>query len=169
MRPEGSVSEADGLAAWERMHEVFSHPRCANCHVDEGNTPLWSMTSTGKTRPHGMNIVAGESRIGAETLLCSTCHVTSLRPNSVANAAPHVGVPWQLAPAEFVWTGKSSAEICRQIRDPERNGGRDLAGLVEHITHDAEVKAFITWGFTPGAGREPAPFGMQAHLDDTIA
>lgn len=168
MLPEGSVDREAGLKAWDRIHQVLSHPRCSNCHVDERNIPLWSTLDGEGTRPHGMNVVAGDSRIGAELILCSTCHVVSTRPNDVPHAAPHIGVDWQLAPVEFVWAGKTSQEICEQVRDPERNGGRDLEGLVEHITHDAELQAFITWGFDPGGGREAAPFGMQAHLDDFI-
>jgi hypothetical protein len=58
-----------------------------------------------------------------------------------------------LAPVEFQWTDRSSAEICAQMRDPDRNGGRDEAGLIEHILHDAELIGFITWSFDPGAGR----------------
>lgn len=104
--------------------------------------------------------------MGAEGLSCSTCHVTSTRPNSVPHAAPHTGMDWKLAPLEFQWVDKTSAEICAQMRDPARNGERDAAGLIEHITHDAEVIGFITWGFNPGAGRAPAPGGLQAHLLD---
>ncbi len=166
--PVGSVSRTDGLQAWEKIHAVVSHPRCVNCHTDEQNLPMWSGPEYGDARPHGMNIHAGESRIGAETLTCQTCHVTSTRPNTVPRAAPHTGMEWRLAPAEFLWFGVDGRTICEQIRDPERNGGRDGAGLVEHIMHDAEKKGFITWGFDPGAGREPAPGGMQAHLDDMI-
>lgn len=166
--PEGSVTREAGLEAWERIHAVVSHPRCANCHTDEKNLPMWSGPEYADAQPHGMNIHAGESRIGAETLACQACHVTSKRPNTVPHAAPHAGMDWRLAPVEFVWFGVDGPAICAQIRDPERNGGRDGAGLVEHITHDAEEKGFITWGFNPGAGREPAPGGMQAHLEDMI-
>ena len=72
--PPEVVSREDGLAAWDRVYEVASHPRCANCHTGASDRPMWSGPSYGKTRVHGMNIRAGESRIGAEFLLCSTCH-----------------------------------------------------------------------------------------------
>ncbi|MBI1394116.1 MAG: hypothetical protein GC152_15395 [Alphaproteobacteria bacterium] len=166
--PEGEVGEDEGLAAWENIYAVVSHPRCSNCHVDDSNTPMWSGPSYGEARPHGMNINAGASRIGAESLPCGTCHIQSTAPNDHPHAAPHAGLTWMLAPVEFAWFGKDSADVCRQIRDPERNGGRDGAGLVEHIVHDAQIKAFITWGFNPGGGREPAPGTMQAHLDDMV-
>ena len=63
---EGAVSTEEGLAAWARIYEVASHPRCANCHVGKDNLPMWSGPGYGETRPHGMNIDAGLSRIGAE-------------------------------------------------------------------------------------------------------
>ena len=166
--PEGSVSQAEGLEAWARLHDVFSHPRCVNCHVGEDNVPLWATADSDLARAHGMNINAGDSRIGAEYLLCSTCHITSDSPNTIPHAPPHAGLEWQLAPLEFMWVGKTSPEICAQVRDPERNGGRDAEGLIEHITHDAEVGGFIAWGFNPGGGREPAPYDLQSHLDDTV-
>ncbi len=166
--PEGEVSEAEGLAAWERVHAVVSHARCVNCHVGEDNVPIWSGPSYGETRPHGMNINAGVSRIGIEYLPCSTCHATATTPNLDAHAAPHAGHPWMLAPVEFQWNGRTGPEICRQLRDPARNGERDGAALVEHVVHDAEAHAFITWAFVPGGGREAPPGTMQDHLDDMV-
>ncbi|MEM7426368.1 MAG: hypothetical protein AAF441_09745 [Pseudomonadota bacterium] len=162
----GSVDEASGLDAWTRIHEVLRHPRCVNCHTGADNRPVWSGPSFGKRRKHGMSINAGESRIGAEGLSCRTCHQTSRAPNTVPHAAPHAGIDWQLAPVEFQWIDKTSAEICRQLRNPDVNGGRDGAGLVEHILDDLEVTGFITWSFDPGPGREPAPGGLQTHLED---
>ena len=69
INPPEAVSLEDGLAAWDRVYEVASHPRCANCHVGNDNIPMWSGPTYGTARPHGMNINAGESRIGAETLM----------------------------------------------------------------------------------------------------
>ncbi|MDW4500251.1 hypothetical protein R5H30_19850 [Sulfitobacter sp. D35] len=161
----GTVPTEDGLAAWNNIHTVLSHPRCLNCHVGADNLPLWG-TVEAPEQIHGMAINAGESRIGAETLSCNACHQTSTRPNSVPRAPPHTGMDWRLAPVEFQWTDRSSAEICAQMRDPARNGGRDAAGLVEHILHDAELIGFITWSFDPGAGRDPAPGSLRAHLED---
>ena len=167
-RPEGAVSAETGLDAWSRIYAVVSHPRCSNCHVDDRNIPMWSGPSFGEARRHGMNIDAGQSRIGAETLPCSTCHTLSSAANDTPHAPPHAGLPWMLAPAQFTWFGKDSASICGQMRDPARNGGRSGEQLVEHILHDAQMKAFITWGFNPGGGREPAPGTMQGHLDDMV-
>lgn len=164
----GTVAPEDGLAAWDSIHMVLTHPRCVNCHVGADNLPLWG-TVQAPRRIHGMAINAGESRIGAETISCNACHQTSTRENTVPHAAPQTGMDWRLAPVEFQWTDRSSAEICAQMRDLDRNGGRDEAGLIEHILHDAEVIGFITWSFEPGAGREPAPGSLQAHLEDMAA
>ncbi|MEO0327834.1 MAG: hypothetical protein AAF217_04475 [Pseudomonadota bacterium] len=162
----GTRSSEDGLEAWDRIHDVTSHPRCVNCHVGEDNIPVWSGPSYGKSRVHGMAINADSSRIGAESLSCSTCHQTSKLPQTLPHAAPRNGMDWRLAPVEFQWIDRTSSQICQQMRDPERNGGRDAAGLVEHILHDAELFGFISWSFAPGAGRTPAPGGLQAHLED---
>ena len=62
--PEGSVDREQGLEAWSRIYDVASHPRCANCHVGADNLPMWSGPSYGETRPHGMFIDGGISRIG---------------------------------------------------------------------------------------------------------
>ncbi|WP_306144707.1 hypothetical protein [Roseibium sp. MMSF_3412] len=164
--PTERVTQEMGLTAWAKIHAVASHPRCTNCHVGADNVPLWTRNPGDPPRAHGMAVNAGESRIGAEGLSCRTCHQTSKRPNQVSNAAPHTGMHWQLAPKEMQWTGKSSTEICKQLRDPDRNGGRDADGLVEHILDDMKETGFITWAFNPGGNREPAPGGLRAHLQD---
>lgn len=163
----GSVSKADGLKAWSRVFEVASHPRCSNCHVGKSDRPMWSGPSYGKPRVHGMNVVAGASRIGAETLLCSTCHVDSTgtdRGNPTPHAAPRVTTTWKLAPAEAAWFGKTSDEICRQLRDPKLNGGRDVHQLAEHLGHDV----ILHWAWNPGGNREPAPYDLKTHTQDLL-
>ena len=163
---EGSVSTQVGLEAWARIYEVASHPRCANCHTGPSDRPMWSGPTYGKARPHGMNINAGESRIGAEYVTCSTCHAlreTGL--NNVPHAAPQVAMDWRLAPVEAEWFGKSSVEICNQLRDPERNGDRDHLDLASHLDHDL----ILHWAWNPGGGREPAPHSLQQHVNDILA
>ncbi len=163
---EGSVSREDGLLAWARIYEVTSHPRCSNCHVGEDNFPMWSGPSYGKARRHGMNINAGESRIGAEYVPCATCHAWREEGgNDAPHMAPQVAMNWQLAPVEAAWFGKSSAEICNQLRDPERNGDRTYLDIAGHLDHDL----ILHWAWTPGGGREPAPYSLQEHVNDVLA
>lgn len=141
-----------GLASWARIQQVFSHPRCANCHVGADGVPMWSGANYGpQPRPHGMNITAGASRIGAENgLLCTTCH---MHENAAAAHGPPGAEGWLLAPVSMQWFGKASAEICAQIKDPKRNGGRSLEQVAQHVERDA----LVGWGWHPGRGREPAP------------
>ncbi len=161
----GSVTVEEGLASWQTFYEVASHPRCANCHVGADHRPMWSGPSYGKTRPHGMNIYAGESRIGAETVPCGTCHTTAESAGENVNATPHapprVAMGWQLAPVQAEWFGKSSAYICEQLKDPERNGNRTIREVAVHLDHDL----ILHWAWTPGGGREPAPHSLQAAMD----
>jgi hypothetical protein len=58
----------------------------------------------------------------------------------------------------MAWEGKSLGEICRQLKDINRNGGRDLAMLQEHVAKDD----LVAWAWSPGEGREPAPGSQEA-------
>ena len=73
------------------------------------------------------------------------------------------GVPgnphWHLAPREMAWQGKTLGEICTQIKDPARNGGRSLQQILTHMADDP----LVGWAWAPGFGREPAP-GTQKQL-----
>lgn len=164
---EGSVTIEEGLAAWVRVYEVASHPRCSNCHVGPSNRPMWSGPSYGKTRPHGMNINGGESRIGAEAVLCSTCHAYRelAEGDRLPHEAPQVAADWRLAPVEAEWFGKSSIDVCNQLRDLDRNGGRTFLDIASHLDHDV----ILHWAWNPGGGREPAPYSLQEHVDDVLA
>jgi len=66
---------------------------------------------------------------------------------------------WHLAPLSMGWQGRSLSQICEQIKDRARNGGRDMAALVRHMAEDA----LVGWAWSPGAGRAPAP-GTQAEF-----
>ena len=161
-------TQAEGLAAFDRIYEVVSHPRCANCHTGADNVPMWFGGDAGPARPHGMNINAGESRIGAETLPCSTCHRASEDLQSAPNAPPHAALDWQLAPVDFEWFGKSPTEICAQLSDPARTGGRDAVGLAGHRKDDAGHRGFVLWGWNPGGNRSPAPYSLETHIQDVL-
>jgi hypothetical protein len=154
----GSVSQEEGLEIWGRIYQVLSHPRCSNCHVGADNIPMWSGPSYGGARPHGMHVNGGESRIGAEYVPCGTCHGKSNSPE--AHGAPGVE-NWRLAPVEAEWFGKSSAYICNQVQDPERNGDRTIRDVAEHLDHDL----ILHWAWAPGGEREAAPYSLQQTMD----
>jgi hypothetical protein len=88
--------------------------------------------------------------------------MTSTLPNDPAPAPLRAGIDWQLAPVDFIWFGKSGAEICAQLKDPKRNGGRDAVGLVEHLRHDASL---INKRLHPsGVGARSRPRDAAGHL-----
>lgn len=159
----GSVSTKQGLQHWSRIYEVTSHPRCANCHVGDSPYPMWSGPSYGETRRHDMNIHAGASRIGVESIMCITCHRQS--NSEEAHGAPGANASWRLAPVEAAWFGRSSNDICQQLRDPARNGGRTFEELAAHLNHDE----ILHWAWTPGGQREPAPYSLQEHVNDLLS
>lgn len=155
--PTPAVVETS-MSDWDTVFEVFSHPRCTNCHVPDDNRPRWSGPSFGLEKGewtyHGMNINGGMSRDGSDTIPCSSCHASS---NSEIPHGPPGAPHWALAPVEMEWLGKSSQEICEQIKDPTRNGGRTLDEVAAHIAHDE----LVLWGWAPGPGREPAPYSAE--------
>jgi hypothetical protein len=57
----------------------------------------------------------------------------------------------------MAWWGKTSAEICAQIKDPDMNGGRSLLEVAEHVAGDP----LVLWGWEPGPGRAPAPYSAD--------
>jgi hypothetical protein len=59
----------------------------------------------------------------------------------------------------MAWQGRTLGEICRQIKDPARNGGKTMAQLEEHMAKDI----LVGWGWKPGGNRTPAP-GTQAQF-----
>lgn len=130
--------------------KVLQHPRCLNCHP-VGERP----TQGSDMHPHSPLVVRGNDDRGAIAMHCATCHQAS-------NFEPS-GVPghpeWQVAPLKMAWQQKTLGQICAQIKDPARNGGRSLAKIQEHLAHDS----LVGWGWRPGSAREPAP-GTQEQL-----
>jgi hypothetical protein len=135
-------------ALFTEMARVLTHPRCINCHPS-GDTPHQGMAM----ELHDPPVVRGPADDGVPGQECGTCHQDRNQELTRVPGAP----TWHLAPIAMAWVGKSASQICAQIKDPKRNGGKSLAKLVEHNSHDA----LVAWGWNPGAGREPAP-GTQA-------
>jgi hypothetical protein len=150
---QDAPTKAQGLAAWDEIYAVTSHPRCTNCHVDEGGVPMWNGLIYGADMAHGMRVQADESRVGAETLPCRTCHIGAASANATPHAPPMIDDAWRLPPVELAWLGKSSKDVCEQLRDPETNDGFAMDGIASHL----ETSAFVAWGFNPGAGRSVPP------------
>lgn len=154
-----TVTREEGLAAWDRVFAVASHPRCTNCHVGDQDAPMWEGLGYNADRVHGMNVQADESRIGAGSVPCRTCHLTSASENTITHAAPHIDEAWRLPPVELDWLDKSSAEICAQLRNSETNDNNTIAELMDHV----RSSEFVNWGFVPGGGR-PVPPGSTEQM-----
>jgi hypothetical protein len=135
---------ARSAALFTEVGKVLTHPRCTNCH------PAGDRPRQGDVRRlHQPPVERGADGFGLAAMRCPICH-------QGANFEPgHVpGDPiWHLAPREMAWEGKTLGEICAQIKDPARNGGRSLEALVEHIGTDH----LVGWAWAPGSDRRPAP------------
>jgi hypothetical protein len=150
--PESFATIADtaarSAALFTEAGKVLTHPRCMNCHP-AGDRPRQSDVQ----RLHQPPVARGEDGFGLPALRCPICH-------QAANFEP-AGVPgdpgWHLAPHEMGWEGKTPAQICEQIKDPARNGGRSLEDIVHHVGEDH----LVGWAWAPGGDRRPAP-GTQA-------
>jgi cytochrome c5 len=157
--PAESLASVDSFAAigdnasrsaalFTEAAKVLTHPRCMNCH------PAGDHPRQGDLRRlHQPPVARGEDGFGLPAMRCPICH-------QQANFDP-ARVPgdpvWHLAPREMGWEGKTVGQICAQIKDPARNGGRSLDDIVHHVGTDH----LVGWAWAPGAGRQPAP-GTQA-------
>jgi len=135
---------ARSAALFTELGKVLTHPRCVNCHP-AGDRPR----QTDASRLHQPPVERGVDGLGLPAMRCPICHqAANFEPGRVP------GNPdWHLAPREMAWEGKTLAEICTQIKDPARNGGRSLEALVEHIGTDH----LVGWAWSPGFGRRPTP------------
>jgi hypothetical protein len=140
-------------AIFAEIGTVLAHPRCMNCHP-AGEHPLQGADH----REH--KPVVWRSDTGNYGTPCGECHTE--QNVALREAASYQSIPghprWGVAPLSMAWEGKSIGDICRQLKDTARNGGRDLAMLQEHVAKDD----LVAWGWNPGAGREPAPGSQQA-------
>lgn len=126
------------------LGKVLTNPRCVNCH------PRTDRPRQGdESRLHQPPVFRGIDGFGLDAMRCASCH-----RSANFDAARMPGHPeWHLAPAEMAWEGKTVSEICVQIKDPKRNGGRSLHDLFEHIGSDT----LVGWAWAPGPSRTPAP------------
>jgi hypothetical protein len=151
----------DVLAAFETVRTVLQSPRCVNCH------PAGDQLLQGDDgHVHLQFVQRGPEGRGAPGLGCATCHGKANPPDSYGeHMPPGVATEWRLPPPDnkMVFAGVSSHDLCEQIKDPKRNGGKDSAALFPHrktrshlgwapgygeasaVPHDAFVRAFKTW------------------------
>ena len=152
---DGITDMAERSAAlFTEAGKVLTSARCVNCHP-AGDRPLQGETH----RLHQPPVARGPDGFGTPAMRCATCHQSANFDPAGVPGHPH----WHLAPSEMAWQNKTPGEICTQIKDPARNGGRSLQQIVTHVADDS----LVGWAWAPGIGREPAP-GTQKELGALI-
>jgi len=148
---DAKAARPDAVAAFETVRAVLQSPRCVNCHP-AGDQPLQGDDS----HIHLQFVQRGPEGRGVPGLACATCHGKANPPASYGeHMPPGVSEGWRLPPPErrMVFFGVSSHDLCEQIKDTKRNGGKDAAALLHHMSEDA----ITLWGWAPGYGRKPVP------------
>ena len=136
------------LSAFATIQTVLQHPRCQNCHIP-GDAPLQLDAGVA----HTQNVLRGSNGTGAPGLPCSTCHGAANPPASYGAHTPPGAPSWHLPPPnqKMVFINLSASDLCATVKDPKRNGGRDLAAFLKHVSSDK----LVLWGWDPGVGRAP--------------
>lgn len=137
------AAQADN-ALFAPVHEVLTHPRCLNCH-----TKTEFPRQDDERRRHDQLVVRGPDNHGAPTLQCAACHQDRNSADDAVPGAPH----WALAPLSMAWEELTPPQLCETLKDRGRNGDRDLAALLRHMSEDA----LVLWGWSPGRGRTTPP------------
>jgi hypothetical protein len=143
-----SAKNARSLALFNEAGKVLLHPRCVNCHP-AGDSPLQGENG----RLHQPPVQRGADGFGVPGMRCNTCHMDANFDPGRVPGAPN----WHVAPSSMAWQGKTLGDICRQIKDPARNGGMSMDVLIKHMEEDA----LVGWAWKPGADRAPAPGDQQ--------
>jgi hypothetical protein len=147
----GEAAPAADPAPFEPIASVVMHPRCINCHQDE------SPRQTNAKILHQPLVVRGTDGHGAPTQRCQTCHQAT---NTADGFVPGVAT-WHLAPLSMLWEGRTEGQICEQMKDPARNGGRHTGEQIEHMKSDP----LVLWAWTPGAGRSTPPLSHEKFVE----
>ena len=137
--------------AFLAAYKVLMSPRCMNCHP-KGDVPLQGDDS----HLHTQNVKRGVDGKGVYALKCANCH----QPQNTAGIHMPPGNPnWHLPPAnmKMVFEGKSPKELAAQLKDPNRNGHKTLAQLIDHVTNDK----LVLGGWNPGEGRTLPPLSHE--------
>ena len=150
---------ARSVALLTEAAKVIQSPRCLNCHPKTRQP-----TQGDDLHAHVPPMWAGPGDHGVAALPCNSCHGNASVTTLASSIASIPGDPhWALARASMAWQGKSLREICLQLKDGARNGGRSLAEIHEHVTTDH----LVGWAWHPGEGRSPAP-GTQVQFGALI-
>jgi hypothetical protein len=144
--PERDPEASAGL--FKSIATVLRHPRCMNCHT------VTDFPRQGdERRRHHQLVMRGAADKGTPTMQCSNCHQEQNSPDGRVPGAHN----WHLAPLSMGWEDlKTDKALCEAFVERNKNGGRDVAALVHHLTSDPLVQ----WAWRPGA-RNPPPINQQ--------
>jgi hypothetical protein len=157
-QPASPPTREAGLAAFDVVRGVLQHPRCQNCHPD-GDAPLQGDDG----HVHNQNVLRGPAGRGMVGMECATCHGPANPPSNYgAHVPPGYINGWHMPPPEqkLVFVGVAPGALCEQIKDPARNGGKDMAKLRAHLDDP-----LVTWGWSPGFGRAPVSTPRDKFLE----
>jgi len=141
-------TQAEGVVFFETVRAVLQHPRCQNCHP-AGDAPLQGDAGL----VHSMNVLRGPTGHGMAGAECTTCHGPANPPSNYGlNIPPGAVEGWHMPKPEekLVFVGAAPRALCEQLKDPARNGGKDMTALRKHLD-----TSLVTWGWSPGFGRAP--------------
>jgi hypothetical protein len=164
IKPSGSIRDGGTKPAEEKVpdsvlskkaflevYKVLMSPRCMNCHPS-GDAPLQGDDS----RIHTQGVLRGPEGKGLYALKCSNCH----QPKNTPGLHMPPGNPkWQLPPPQtkMVFQGRTPRELAAQLLNKKENGGKNKAGLIDHITNDTLVAA----GWHPAEGLSLPPLSHK--------
>lgn len=137
-----AFAAADGATLFKPIAEVLRHPRCLNCHPRDDRP-----RQSDDAHIHLQNVVRGPDNLGFTNARCTACHRDENNDYSGVPGAPN----WHLAPLSMGWAGLDDADLCTTLKDKEKNGGKDIAALLEHM----EADKLVLWGWAPGGDRSP--------------
>ncbi len=141
---------ARSAALFTEAGKVIESPRCLNCHP----------VTRRPTQGDDLHAHVPPMREGAPGMPCSSCHGGSTVATLASSIESIPGHPhWSLAPVSMAWQGKSLPEICEQIKDRARNGGRSLVQIHEHMP---QIRSWAGLG-TQATG-EPQPRALRRSL-----
>ncbi|MGD0230685.1 MAG: hypothetical protein ABSC19_10055 [Syntrophorhabdales bacterium] len=149
--------DAGSARAFLEASQVFFNPRCVNCHP-VGDAPLQGNQGA----PHAMSVKRGPDGQGKAGARCEGCHQSSnLKGRHLPPGAKDWGMP--SAGMRMVFEKRTPGQLCRQLKDPEQNGGRTPEQIIEHLK-----TPLVVWGWNPGEGRAAVPMTYDAFLGKMV-
>ena len=150
---ESAPNPEAARAAFNEAAKVFFHARCANCHP-AGDVP----TQGDEMTPHTQGVTRGPNGMGVYGQTCTTCHQTENLTGE--HMPPGTAVPWHMPPPEnrMVFQGLTAGQLCRNFKDPKKNGGVTLRQAMSHIRSRDPL---VIWAWEPGNGRTVPPMTFE--------